>query len=382
MPRPAPKYFGLAPAWMALLGATKRMPSAEATSPLPQMWAIGRASCAATIRVLAAAMVSGRMKFWLTQDSRARLSAGWSVRTRGSKPMLQACAISPPHRLVVKSSTRAWRSLTCVKASAKPERAATSSMTSGRSIFGRRAETADCRAMRLGGRSSLSSGLSTSSSRPFRRPASGRASGKRSAVRRSRLLRSAGLALGQHSARRRDEHVAPLQPGAKGFEDCEDVGAIVGNLAGTIEDMALPGRIEELGWRAGHASLGPIIHVTQIVQRRDHRLAGWCRLKGGSLQHGGEQRAHPSPVRSQFLIAPIVGLGDQAVDAGHGSFDIGPGDLLEQGIAPFANRYRVIFVGHDILAHVAQYDGRGVEIAQRAQPGFAVRLLRMREDVA
>src|SRR6267378_3025805 len=54
MPRPAPKYFGLGPAWIALLGATKRMPSAEATSPLPQMWAIGRAFCAATIRALAA----------------------------------------------------------------------------------------------------------------------------------------------------------------------------------------------------------------------------------------------------------------------------------------------------------------------------------------
>ena len=38
-------------------------------------------------------MVSGRMKFWLTQDSRLRLSAGWSVRTIGSKPMLQAWAI-------------------------------------------------------------------------------------------------------------------------------------------------------------------------------------------------------------------------------------------------------------------------------------------------
>jgi hypothetical protein len=31
--------------------------------------------------VVAAAMVSGRMKFWLSQDSRARLSAGSSVRT-------------------------------------------------------------------------------------------------------------------------------------------------------------------------------------------------------------------------------------------------------------------------------------------------------------
>jgi hypothetical protein len=61
---------------MALLGATKRIPSAEATSPVPQMWAMGRAFCAATILALAAAIVSGRMKFWLTQDSLVRLSDG------------------------------------------------------------------------------------------------------------------------------------------------------------------------------------------------------------------------------------------------------------------------------------------------------------------
>ena len=91
--------------------------------------------------------------------------------------MLQACATRPPHRLVVKSSTRAWRSLTWVKASAKPERVATSSMTSGRSIFGMRAEMAACSATRLGGRSSLSSGLSTSSSRSLRRSIRGAAAG-------------------------------------------------------------------------------------------------------------------------------------------------------------------------------------------------------------
>src|SRR3954469_21289698 len=112
MPRPAPKYFGFGPAWMALLGATKRIPSAEATSPLPQIWAIGRTFCAATIRALAAAMVSGRTKFWLTQDSRARLSAGWSVRTIGSEAGVQAWAISAAQRLVVNASTRAWRWLT------------------------------------------------------------------------------------------------------------------------------------------------------------------------------------------------------------------------------------------------------------------------------
>lgn len=42
------------------------------------------------------------------------VSAGWSVRTTGSKP----------HGLVVKPLTRTWSSLTWGKASAKPERAA------------------------------------------------------------------------------------------------------------------------------------------------------------------------------------------------------------------------------------------------------------------
>src|SRR3954463_7608877 len=98
MPRPAPKYLGLAPAWMALPGATKRMPSAEATSPFPHTWAIGRAFCAATIRALAAAIVSGRMKFWLTQDSRLRLSAGWAVRTIGPKAKFEGRGGTPPHR--------------------------------------------------------------------------------------------------------------------------------------------------------------------------------------------------------------------------------------------------------------------------------------------
>jgi len=44
------------------------------------------------------------------------------------------------HWLLEKSPTRAWRSLISVKDSAKPERVATSIMTSGRSIFGMRAE--------------------------------------------------------------------------------------------------------------------------------------------------------------------------------------------------------------------------------------------------
>src|SRR3954466_15619168 len=125
MPRPAPKYFGLGPACTALLGVTKRSPSADATSPLPHEWAIGSAFCAATMRALAAALGADRMNFGLSRDSRLGLSAGWSVRTIGSKPMLHAWATSAPHRLVANSSTRAWRSLTWGKAAAKPDRKST-----------------------------------------------------------------------------------------------------------------------------------------------------------------------------------------------------------------------------------------------------------------
>ena len=47
------------------------MPSAEAISPAPQSWTSGNAACADTIRALAAAMVSGRIKFWLIQPRRS-----------------------------------------------------------------------------------------------------------------------------------------------------------------------------------------------------------------------------------------------------------------------------------------------------------------------
>jgi len=43
----------------------------------------------------------------LADPRQARLRAGCSLRMRGSKPMLQAWAMSPPHRLVAKSLTRA-----------------------------------------------------------------------------------------------------------------------------------------------------------------------------------------------------------------------------------------------------------------------------------
>ncbi len=40
-PRDWPKYFGFGPAWMALAGAVKRMPSAEATAAAPVFWTGG-----------------------------------------------------------------------------------------------------------------------------------------------------------------------------------------------------------------------------------------------------------------------------------------------------------------------------------------------------
>jgi hypothetical protein len=59
-PRPRLKYFGFGPAWIVRTGTTKRMPSAEATSPPPQAWASGIRLCAATSRLLAAMSVSSR----------------------------------------------------------------------------------------------------------------------------------------------------------------------------------------------------------------------------------------------------------------------------------------------------------------------------------
>ena len=98
-------------AWMALAGATKRMPSAEATSPEPQCWTSGNSLWAATMRALAASIVSGRMKFCPIQESRLRRRAGISSRTMGSSPILQASPIKAAHRLISKCSTLAWRSL-------------------------------------------------------------------------------------------------------------------------------------------------------------------------------------------------------------------------------------------------------------------------------
>ena len=281
------------------------------------------------------------------------------------------------------SSTRAWRSLTWVKASAKPERAAISSMTSGRSICGIRAEMADCRAMRLGGRSILSSGLEhqfvTAISafdpggrivgqvggdlapgaiqpgskiahlrlgirRPVERATDGQACGV-PCLAAQQALPGIGVA---HAGR--DEHVAPLQPGAEGFEGCEDVGAVVGDPAGVIEGMALPGGTEKFGWRVGHAGFGPVFHTSadSSVQRSPAgRLASrrtWSAAAG--------RRTACAPAANTAAIPDSAGrrVRDQAVDAGHGGFDVGPGDLLEQGILPSANRKRGVLVGHDALA--------------------------------
>lgn len=178
-----------------------------------------------------------------------------------------------------------------------------------------------------------------------------------------------------------DEHVAPLQPCPEAFERGEDIGAIVGNAAGAIERMTLPGRTDTFGWSVGHAGFRPVFDATQVVQRRDHRLAGWRRVERDPLQQGGEQCAYPPPMRAQLLIPPVVGSADQAIDAGHGSFDVGTGDPLEQRVSPGGERQRIVFVGHDTLADATQDDRCGVEIAQGAQPGFTMRLLGEGEDI-
>lgn len=79
LPSDAPaltEVHGLEPACMALLGAKKRRPSAETVCPSPQCVGICGLEWAETMRRLAAASVSWRMKFWLTQDRRLWRSAG------------------------------------------------------------------------------------------------------------------------------------------------------------------------------------------------------------------------------------------------------------------------------------------------------------------
>ncbi len=179
----------------------------------------------------------------------------------------------------------------------------------------------------------------------------------------------------------RDEHVVPLEPGPEGIKRRKDIGTAVGNAPSGVEGMAPPGRAHELGRRVGHAGLVPIFGTAEIVEGCNHWLGVRRRCKLGSLQQAGEQRAHSPPMWPQLLVAPVIGLGDQAVDACHGGLDVEPGDLLEQGSLPFGQRQIPVIVGHDMLADVAQHNGSGIEVAQRAQPRFAVGLLGLTEDV-
>ena len=76
------------------------------------------------------------MKFWFTQDNRDLRNAGTSLRTSGSRPILQASAISTAQRLVARSPTRDSRSLTWVNFAVNSVRVAISSRISGRSTRG------------------------------------------------------------------------------------------------------------------------------------------------------------------------------------------------------------------------------------------------------
>jgi hypothetical protein len=153
---------------MVRTGTTKRRPSAEATSPPPQLLASGTAFCADTSAALAIVSVSARKKFCFTQLSRERRNAGASRQTNGSKPVFVASATSTAQTLVAMSSARARPSLAWVKRSANPVRACISRISSGRSSLGRRASTAARSATRLGG-SSIFSRRSTERSGPLGR---------------------------------------------------------------------------------------------------------------------------------------------------------------------------------------------------------------------
>ena len=88
---------------------------------------------------------------------------------------------------------------------------------------------------------------------------------------------------------------------------------------------------------------------------------------------------HAPPTRPQLLVPPVVGCADQGVDAGHGGFDVGTRDLLEQRVTPAGQRKIIIL--DDAQADIAQHDGRGIEVAQRTQPGFAMRFFCRAENV-
>ena len=68
------------------------MPSADATSPPPNIFAKGITVCFSTNRALALVIVSARIWFWQTQDNRSLVNAGLLGWTTGSNPILQASA--------------------------------------------------------------------------------------------------------------------------------------------------------------------------------------------------------------------------------------------------------------------------------------------------
>lgn len=104
-----PRYAGI--------GTTKRMPSAEATSPPPRPEPAPVDSAQPPVVGIGCRQGIVTEIVRLTQDSRSRRSAWLSLRVKGSRPVLQAPPKSTAHKLVTKLSARALRSDTWVKAS-------------------------------------------------------------------------------------------------------------------------------------------------------------------------------------------------------------------------------------------------------------------------
>ena len=96
----------------------------------------------------------------------AAVSADWPWWTRGSRPMLQASAISTAQTDRPRSGGRLAAVEMWVNCTVNPVQPATSNSRSGRSIRGSRAASCFRRAARLTGSSTRSSGVSTGRSRP------------------------------------------------------------------------------------------------------------------------------------------------------------------------------------------------------------------------
>jgi hypothetical protein len=108
-PRPTPKYLGLGPACTVRTGTTKRMPSADATSPPPQRLASASALRRHQYRV------GGRQRvvadIVLVHPGQAvALERRDVAANQRLRPVLQASAISTAHRLTWRSVARAVRS--------------------------------------------------------------------------------------------------------------------------------------------------------------------------------------------------------------------------------------------------------------------------------